>query len=375
MAMLESGCGGKTMSAAVSAAGAAPAAATKVVTITDPNLNMRAYSMNIPADWLFQGIVVQGTPCAVGAFPVFRLSAPDGLTGIKMLPRLDWTWSDSRNYQPKPNSACLPYKKEIPASEVLKYMIGVLQVQYLHDEPTPQLADLQRSFAARNSPQFQGSIDMSAARVRYHINKIEIDELLTVTVNCAAYPLLQLGWQHSCSSTTSRQWAPQGKYNAEAFKTISKSFAIDQQWNAQWNAVMAQKIRDMAEQGGQMVRAYGNAMERQRNAQHAQWEQAQDMRNRQHQEFMATLQRGTDMSMQRAAESANARQQAAGDWCDYALGVQKRMDPNTGEITRDSNAYTYTWVNQSGQRIQTNDINANPNGNGTGNWTLQQNVR
>jgi hypothetical protein len=32
-------------------------------------------------------------------------------------------------------------------------------------------------------------------------------------------------------------------------------------------------------------------------------------------------------------------------------------------------------VNEQGDRVQTNNINANPNGNGTGNWTLQENVR
>jgi hypothetical protein len=372
---LEAACGGKTLSEAVSSAASSVSTSTKVVTMTDPNLNMKAYSFSIPSDWLFQGMVVQGTPCAVGAFPVFRTSSPDGLVGMKMLPRLDWTWSDGRNYQPKPNAACLPYKKEMPALDFLKYMIGVLQVDYVRDEPTPQLADIRRNAAARNTPQFSNTVDMAAARVRYHINKIQIDEVVNVLVSCTSYEMSMIGRQHNCSANTTRTWAPQGKYNADLFKTISKLFVIDQQWNAQWNAVMAQKIRAMAEQGGQMVRAYGNQLAQQRNAQQAQWQQAQDMRNRQHEEFMATLQRGTDMSMQRAAASANARQQAADDWCDFALDRQKRMDPNTGEITKDSSAYSYTWVNQSGQRFQTNDINANPNGAGTGNWTLQQNVR
>lgn len=107
---------------------------------------------------------------------------------------------------------------------------------------------------------------------------------------------------------------------------------------------------------------------------HAQWQAGQDMRQQQHEQFMSTLQRGTDMSMQRTGDAMNARSRVAGDWADYALDQQKRMDPNTGVITKDSSAYTYTWVNQFGKRIQTNNINDNPNGNGTGNWTLQENV-
>ncbi len=367
-------CGGNALSGPGAVAGAVPSGGTRIVSIFDPNLNMRAYSLTVPAEWIFVGMVEQGTPCAVGAFPVLRLMAPDGLTGMKLLPRLDWAWSDGRNYQPKPNSACLPYKREMPASEVLKYMIGVLQVQYARDEPTPQLADIRRNAAARNSATFSNTVDMAAARVRYHINKIEIDEVVNVLVNCTAYDVMMIGRQHNCSAYTTRTWAPQGRYSDSLFKTISKSMVIDQQWNTRWNAVMAQRIQAMAEQSGQAVRAMGDQMAQQRNAQQAQWQQAQDVRNRQHEEFMATLQRGTDMSMQRAAQSASARSHAADDWCDYALDLQKRMDPNTGVISKDSSAYNYTWVNQSGQRIQTNDVNANPNGNGTGNWTLQQNV-
>lgn len=364
-------CSGNSLSGS---GAAAPSGTTRVVSITDPNLNMRAYSLTIPADWVFMGMVVQGSPCAVGAFPIMRVMAPDGLTGLKLVPRLDWTWSDSRNYQPKPNSACLPYRREMPAAEVLKYMIGVLQVQYVRDEPTPQLADIRRAAAARTTPQFSNTMDMAAARVRYHINKIEIDEVVNVLVSCTANDVMMIGRQHNCSAYTTRSWAPEGQYSDGLFKTISKSMVIDPQWNARWNAIMAQRIQAMAEQSGQAVRAMGDQMAQQRNAQQAQWQQAQDVRNRQHEEFMSTLQRGTDMSMQRAAQSANARARAADDWCDYALDLQKRMDPHTGVISKDSNAYNYTWVNQSGQRIQTNDVNANPNGNGTGNWTLQQNV-
>jgi hypothetical protein len=80
-------------------------------------------------------------------------------------------------------------------------------------------------------------------------------------------------------------------------------------------------------------------------------------------------------SMQRTAQSMNARSRAADDWCDYSLGLQKRLDPNTGLITKDSSNYNYTRVNEQGDRVQTNNINANPNGNGTGNWTLQENGR
>ena len=114
------------------------------------------------------------------------------------------------------------------------------------------------------------------------------------------------------------------------------------------------------------IKQMGDEAARRSAAQYNTFNQAQEMRQRQHEDFMA--------SMQRAAQSMNARSRAD-DWCDYSLDLQKRLDPNTGLITKDSSAYNYTWVNEQGDRVQTNNINANPNGKGTGNRTLQENVR
>ena len=80
----------------------------------------------------------------------------------------------------------------------------------------------------------------------------------------------------------------------------------------------------------------------------------------QHEQFLETMQRGTDLSMKQAAASANANHRAADDWCDYSLDQQKRLDPNTGLITKDSSAYNYTWVNEFKLIGATNNINANP---------------
>ena len=87
---------------------------TKVVTITDPILNMKAYSLTIPQNWIFQGAVIQGTPCVPGPFSVVRTSSPDGLVGLKSLPRLDWAWSDNpRGAKPQNSGSCLDLKKEV----------------------------------------------------------------------------------------------------------------------------------------------------------------------------------------------------------------------------------------------------------------------
>ena len=349
----------------------APAGATKVVTITDPILNMTAYSLTIPADWNFDGAVIQGSTCIGLPFAVVRATSPDGLTGIKTLPRLDWAWSENASYKASGTGDCLPYKREMSAAEVMKYMIGVLQVEFVRDEPTPMLADFRSRIESQNTPAMFAHADMAAATVHYNVNKIVIADRINVSVVCNTTTFALLGRQHSCDAYINRSYAPEGKWSEDTFTPINKSLVIDQQWNQRFMAIMVDNIQ----QSGRAILQYGENQQRIRTAQYNAFQQAQAMRQKQHEDFDASLQRGTDMSMARAKQAMNARSGAADDWCDYSLGQQKRMDPNTGLITKDSSAYNYTWVNEQGERVQTNNINANPNGNGTGNWTLQENVR
>jgi len=388
VACIGTACGAKNSSApgdTSSAGSAAPSAAPdpqsggartmKSVNITDPILDMTAYTMKIPADWIFQGAVVQGTGCVPGAFPVWRMSSPDGLTGEKQLPRLDWAFSDNPNARPMATTGCMDFKNELPASDVLKYMIGVLQVEYVKDMPAPALPTIRKNMAAQDIPAISHTVDIANAMVRYHINNIEIQDQISVFVGCQAFHGGgSFNGQHFCSAQVSRYWAPNGKWSLDTFNFGPNAFAIDQQWNAKWVALADQKIDQAAQASGQIIRQMGDDAQRQRDAQQSAFIQAQDMRQQQHEQFLSTMQRGTEISMKEAAASANANHRAAQDWADYSLDQQKRLDPHTGKITKDSSAYSYTWVNESGKRIQTNDINENPNGNGTGKWTLQQNI-
>jgi hypothetical protein len=345
---------------------------TQSVNLHDPILNMTAYTLSIPSGWNFSSAVIQGSSCVGGPFPVFRVVSPDGLSGVKQLPRMDWAWSDNAGVGK--GGDCLQYRQEISAEDFLKYMTGVLQVEFVRDDPNPDLAAFQRNVAANSKPGFTSKGDLTVATVRYRVNKIEIEDHLRVTVSCAAYSRAGSGRVENCSAYVKREFAPKGKYSSETFASIDHSLAADPQWNQAWTAVMIQKIKSADEVTGRMVgKALADAG-RARNAQASAFQQAQDLRQKEHEDFDARLKEGTQRSMQNTANSMNARSRAADDWCDYSLDQQKRLDPNTGLITKDSSAYNYTWVNEQGDRVQTNNINANPNGNGTGNWTLQENI-
>jgi hypothetical protein len=101
----------------------------------------------------------------------------------------------------------------------------------------------------------------------------------------------------------------------------------------------------------------------------------QGVRQQMHEEFLSTVQRGTDMSMNQAAQIANSNHTIASDWVDYSLDQQTVRDPITGQMSKVSSAYSYTWVDSSGKNsYQTNLVNADPNGTLNGTWTRQQQV-
>jgi hypothetical protein len=128
--------------------------------------------------------------------------------------------------------------------------------------------------------------------------------------------------------------------------------------------------REQAEQFMAQMRQQSQA---QMQAQQQQFNHDQAVRQQMHEQFLATMQHGTDMSMARANPSMNARSTAASDWVDYALDQKTVMDPNTGQINKVSSSYTHTWVDSTGKTsYQTNDANANPNGVLRGTWTQQQ---
>lgn len=123
-----------------------------------------------------------------------------------------------------------------------------------------------------------------------------------------------------------------------------------------------------------MVRAQQNQMmQTQLQIQQQQFDHDQAVRQQMHEQFLSTMQRGTDMSMARAQAGMNARSTATSDWVDYALNQRTVMDPSSGQLTKVSNSYSYTWRDSTGQHVyQTTDPNANPNGTMPGSWTKQQ---
>jgi hypothetical protein len=359
--------------AAKTSAASAPvplvAAGTKVVTITDPVFNMTAYSLTIPENWIFQGSAVDGTSCASAPLPVFRMSAPDGLTGVKWFPRLDWAWpDDAKSPAALASSDCLPVKNVISASDFLKNMIGILNVSYVKSLPTPNLAALQKSVAANNTALITTVADAANFQVRYHIHQIEIEEHVNAVVFCSTDKTFAKSIQHSCSANLARSWAPQGKWSDETFAFTQHSLVMDQKWSAElyWYShrtaedIRKERLPSLDEGRDRRDRARFNALL-----------QSEALRKKQYQEFLVSMHPGTELITATPARPAASDPRMPDDWCDYALDKEKISSHLIGDTSKDPADFNYSWINGKGERLQTKNLNDNPNGNNTGAWTLE----
>ncbi len=368
-------------------AGNSSSGGTRVEYITDPSLNnMNAVAMTIPAKWHFQGVLIQGGKCAPTPFAVFRTSSPDGLSFVERTPALGWAWGTgpAAAHQPKD---CLPLRGPMSAQDFLKYVASTMHLDYVGDVPVPaaDLARLQRAQeeARGGNGGNSGSPikqELARAAVRSKNGTFAMKGELRTNVVCSEmnWPAMRSGVRgvpdraasttHQCSAGVTYINAPENQIEGLTHDWDSQGMGgkADPAWLSAW-------LRRNKEQGDRMIAQIRERSDAQIAAQRQQFAHSQAVQQQMHEDFMATLQRGTDMSMARTEVSMNARSTAASDWVDYSLDQRTVMDPNTGQVNKVSSSYSYTWVDSSGRSsYQTNDPNADPNGAMQGSWTKQR---
>jgi hypothetical protein len=368
--------------------------------VTDPTLNnMNAFDVTIPAKWHFQGTLFQGGNCSSLPYGVWRATSPDGLSMAERMPALGWVWGTGPMIGFMPKNDCLPLKGPMSAQEFLKFLAATMKVEYVSDEPVPAelnakaLKEVQDAaaiyapqYAARNQQAPKNTRELARANVRYKNGTFTMKGRLDVLVDCSetispGMPGLS-NWSpgHPVHATTGPPSTVDKCTAGVRYITAPESqFAgVIRQWEMPgmgghsedaWQQAWVQRSTAQTQQA--INQMWADSRERMQ-AQQQQFNHDQAVRQQMHEDFMATMQRGTDISMARTQQNMNARSTAASDWVDYALDRRTVADPNTGQITKVSSSYNNTWVDSTGRTsYQTNDLNANPNGVLPGNWTKQ----
>jgi len=362
------------------------AGGTKRVQIDDPALGLTYFTLTLPEDWVFQGGMVHGTSCNDSVTPFYRASSPDGLTGFKVFPRFDWSWSTYPPNRPRPNSGCLPDGDELSSADFLRYVIGELHVKYVKDvTDTANVERVRNDWARKNGPRTRYVADRASAITRFNINNIRELEKISVGVICMeqAPPWPKDSFTLACSADVEVTWAPETELGPTLAKLQPMMNArVEPAWSQRWNVVKQQQAEMLAAMNNQFWANMANNtnqfyanLNQQIIANGEATRANMDAQFKVHEQGIAAMQRGGQMNLQRQQQNWNTQQRMADDTCDYALGVQKRYDPTTGQMYKTNSAYTYDWISADGkQHYPTNDINDNPNGRGMGNYTLSTNV-
>jgi hypothetical protein len=292
-------------------------AGTKHV-IFDPVVNMNAFSITVPSNWTFEGTVYPGTQCDMDPITVYRTASPDGLSGVYLLPRIDWSWLTGPGASKAGVAAgCLPYHDIIKAHDFATYMVGKMQVGFVKDLTDPaEEADMKRHDAEMNA-QARGRMtwwnDTARFLVRYELNRQEIEEVLGVGIICSDSP--GISHLHKCSAFVKRAWAPLGKGQSEAglFKMIDTSGSIDLAWNAQWQRLIGMIIRN---QIADIYRGQADLLLQ-------QGEMAHNALMQQHREFMGSMQRGADVRQYQFVVGQYNKRKITEDYVDYSLDCHR----------------------------------------------------
>jgi len=353
------GCKGPAELSAAGTGDGAPSSVsvTRTEQVLDTTLNnMRAFSVTLPANWKFQGVLLQGgvALCDSLASPVWRATGPDGITLVEQMPQLLWAWGDG----PKPVKGCLPQDGPVSAQDLLAHVARMLNTDYAGAAPMPdamargvkqfQAATARPDpfYAAHNLPAPKVRAEGAAALVRFTQGGREMQGRLTTFVQCVetthagvilidkAHPgrPLQMGpvpptTVNKCTANVTYVAAPGSQLAAveRQWDATGMGFQPDKDWGDAW-------VKRKAQQGQAVTDAMIKSSWDRFNAQQKQIAHTMAVQQQQHDEFLATMAAGTRGSIENANRATQARSTAASDVVDYALDRQTVMDTNTGVI-------------------------------------------
>jgi len=300
IALLIGACGGK-------AQGGEPAGMWEYA-INDPVLQMKAWTLAVPAGWKAEGTMLPGSSCDSATSPVYRAASADGMTGVYSLPRIDWAWG--RGVRPGPD--CLPIQEVVSARDFLTYMTRALDVGFVRESPDPQLAELHRQdeeSSRRSGGNMKMQTDLAHYLVRYSVNGQPIEEWLSALVSCSDTMIVAVGHRYSCSAFVARWYAPLGKLEATMPTFRAMRLTLNQPWMDAWTAAMVRRVRALYQRETAALLQQGRL--------------AQAARMREHQAFMDGMRRGRDIDNQRFREGQYQKQKNKEDTVDYVLDCQR----------------------------------------------------
>jgi hypothetical protein len=312
--------------------------------------NMNAVEVTIPANWKFQGVLFQPGNCVQTTYTVWRATSPDGKSMYERMPVLGWTYGYGTFFASSPQNGCLPMHGAMTAVDFAKHMAErVLHVQPVDVEPFPPAMEAQLE---QNAVQAHQKAQGAIATVQFMNGSTPMKGNLSVVLRCteSVTPALRVlsptppvhmitkgtpTVADHCEANMAYLTSPVSEFAGwiQRWSTPGMGGQDIPAYQAAWGQRYARNLQ-------QQTNGIINASNAQFNAQQEGYRRQAAVQQQMHNEFMDTMQRGTDASMARAQASTNARTTAASDWVDYALDQKTVMNTNNGQLYKMSNQST-----------------------------------
>jgi hypothetical protein len=347
---------------------------TRKVEVTDPQYQMTAYSLEVPANWKFGGAIVhQSDAChTTGGQLKYTMLASDGTTAVITMPGAVWNWSaDPLAVSAMVGARCLPNDIHSAANFLVNIAVPFIHpnakiVSVLPLTPqgqasvAAQLKSLQQQTGAisasrASAPGAKWNIDGARVRIEYTQNGKVVEEQLQSIIDCNETQGIPMPRQQSylsrhCSARNIYiVRAPKGHLDELLASPLLENHNKSIRANNEWVEKMTRDQWAMVKQ----AEAQSNAAFKQRMAANDQQFQAMVQRGR---DFQAQQQASFESHMATAQASSDARQHAAHQQENLSLNQADFTDPNTGQKVTASNQYAHQWMSSdSSTLLQTND--------------------
>jgi hypothetical protein len=351
---------------------------TRKVDLPDPQYQMTAYTLEVPKDWKYAGVIARDRGCYAGG-PAIKYTAqsPDGLAAIVVLPGSQWTWSSDPQMQKIMANTCPVVEADTAAKFLTNMAIPKLRpnakiVEMLPLLPAGQAAlkdqldkQVQQNIAMAKSyglPPQHLTLDGARARIQYDRDGQPAEEMITAVVDCNESQTVALYKQPSSTrrTCTSRATvifrAPQGRL--DEFIALPELTKLTQ--SAQVNPTWQNRLMADQKAAFDQFQAANNA-QFQRNLKANADANAQMLANGRAQN--AARQASTDRAMAADRARQDAIDASAHNMVNYSLDRQDFTNPATGQTVNASSQYNHQWMSSDGSTlIQTNDHTLDPNG-------------
>jgi hypothetical protein len=362
-----------------SLATAAVWSSTRNVDVQDPQYQVTAYTLEVPAGWKHAGTVARDTGChASGPGLKDTMQSPDGQTVMAYLPGTQWVWTDNVYLRQMMD------KNHCPAVEIDSAVSFLINIALPNRHPKAAIvsvlsldAEGQASLAAQLDRARQQNTSLAArfgqkpqklgltgarVRVRYIQNGKPMEEEMLAVVDCfetqygAMYAQPAYSRRACSARSTVITRAPQGRLDellaSQQLQTLRKGAHVNSEW-------MDRLTRD---QRGAFQRAqaqsdlsFANMMQKSQQD-HAQLvAQGKAFQDREAQNFAKAqaMDRATQQTIDKGAHLQVLD----------SLGRQQFKNPDTGQIIEASSYYNHQWMSSDGSTlIQADSPTLDPNG-------------